>query len=147
MKIGDAQLVFISSVLYPILKTYPTRSPWHGVGGHPQGPKRTLHVILGPPVSGTQLLFHSNHVGPALGKQKTRPDQGHKPLPVDPSTGHLGEESEDTTKVPRGHILRQTQFQCPPCLGGLCQSTWGSYLGSLIPPKLVCTGESVDYRS
>ena len=45
-------------------------------------------MILGPPVSGTQLLFHSNHMGPetALGKQKTWPDQGHKSLPVGVST-------------------------------------------------------------
>jgi hypothetical protein len=27
------------------------------------------------------------------------------------------------------------------------ESTWGSHLGSWIPPRLVCTGESVDYRS
>ena len=32
----------------------------HGVGGHPQGPKKTLHTILGPLLSGTQLLFQSN---------------------------------------------------------------------------------------
>ena len=31
--------------------------------------------------------------------------------------------------------------------GGLCQSTWGSHLGSLIPQTLVCTGENVDYWS
>jgi hypothetical protein len=35
----------------------------------------------------------------------------------------------------------------PHRLGGLCQSTWGSYLGSRIPLRLVCTGESADYRS
>jgi hypothetical protein len=27
------------------------------------------------------------------------------------------------------------------------QNTWGSHLGSWIPLRLVCTGESVDYRS
>jgi hypothetical protein len=44
--------------------------------------------ILGPPVTGTQLLFQSNRVGPetALGKQKKQPDQGHKSLPVSAST-------------------------------------------------------------
>jgi hypothetical protein len=36
-----------------------------GVGGQPQGPERTLHAILGLPVSGTHLLFHSNRTGPA----------------------------------------------------------------------------------
>jgi hypothetical protein len=35
-----------------------------GVARHPQGPQRTLHGILGTLVSGTQLLFQSNHVGP-----------------------------------------------------------------------------------
>jgi hypothetical protein len=52
-----------------------TRLPWAW--------SRTLDTILGPPVSGTQLLFHSNRAGPetALRKQKTRPDQGHKSLP------------------------------------------------------------------
>jgi hypothetical protein len=39
-------------------------------------------------VCGTQLLFQSNRTGPetALGKQKTRPDQGHKSLLVCTST-------------------------------------------------------------
>jgi hypothetical protein len=31
--------------------------------------------------------------------------------------------------------------------GRVCQSTWGSHLGSQIPQRLVCTGESVDYRN
>ena len=63
------------------------------VSRHPQGPERTFHTILGPPVSGTQLMFHSNCTGPetALEKQKTRPDQGHKPLPVGASTGSPGQ--------------------------------------------------------
>jgi hypothetical protein len=30
--------------------------------------------------------------------------------------------------------------------GGLCWSTWGSHHGSQIPQRLVCTGESVNYR-
>jgi hypothetical protein len=51
-----------------------------------------LHAILGPPVSGTQLLFQSNCTGPetALGKQETWPDQGHKFLSVGASTGSPG---------------------------------------------------------
>ena len=49
----------------------------------------TLHTILGPLLSGTQLLLQSNCVGPetALGKQKTQPDQGHISLLVSASTG------------------------------------------------------------
>jgi hypothetical protein len=35
-----------------------------GVGRHTQGPQKTLHVILGPLVSGTPLLFQSNCTGP-----------------------------------------------------------------------------------
>jgi hypothetical protein len=81
-----------------------------------------------------------------------------------PSSQHqhqviLSTESEDTSKVPRGQLLRQTPFQAPdiqapslpeerclPHLGGLCLSTWGSHLGSQIPLRQVCAGESVDYR-
>ena len=37
--------------------------------------------------------------------------------------------------------------RCPSHLGGLCRSTWGSHLVSQIPQRLVCTGESVDYKS
>jgi hypothetical protein len=57
-------------------------------------------------------------------------------------------------------LLKQMPFQapdiwtpslpegrCPPCLGGLCRSIWGNHLGSRIPQRLVCTGESADYRS
>jgi hypothetical protein len=33
------------------------------------------------------------------------------------------------------------------CPGGLWRSTGGSHLGFRIPPRLVCRGESVDYRS
>jgi hypothetical protein len=32
-------------------------------------------------------------------------------------------------------------------MGGLCQNRWGRHLGSWIPLRLVCTGESADYRS
>ena len=123
---------------------------------------RTLHEILGPLVNRTQLLFQSNRAGPetALGKQKTRPDQGHNSLPVGTSTGSPGHRVADTPKIPRGQLLRQTPIRapdirapslpeerCPPFLGGLCHSTWGSHLGSQISQRLVCTGESVDYRS
>jgi hypothetical protein len=34
----------------------------------------------------------------------------------------------------------------PACPEGLCQSTWGSHLGSWIPQRLVCSDESVEYR-
>jgi hypothetical protein len=72
----------------------------------------------------------------------------------------LGAESVDTPKVPRGQLMKQTPFRapdiwtpslpeerCPPHPGGLCRSTCGSHLGSQIPLRLVCAGESVDYRS
>jgi hypothetical protein len=72
----------------------------------------------------------------------------------------LGAELEDTPKVPRGQLLRQILFhapdiwvpslpeeRCPPCPGGLCWSTWGSHLSFWIPLRLVCAGESVEYRS
>jgi hypothetical protein len=129
------------------------------VSRHPQGPERTLHSILRPRVSGTQLLFHSNHAGPetALGKQKTRVTS---PFWLAPAPGHLGEESEDTPKVPRGQLLRQTPFwapdirapslpeeRCPQSPGKFCQRTWRSHLGSWIPLRLVCASESIDYRS
>ena len=34
------------------------------ISRHPQGPQSTLHGTLGPLVSGTQLLFQSNCMGP-----------------------------------------------------------------------------------
>ena len=120
------------------------------------------HTILGPLVSGTKLLFQSNRSGPetALGKQETRPTRVTSPFWSAPARGHLGTELADTPKHPRGQLLRQTLFQapeiqapslpeerCPPCPGGLCRSTWSSHLGSRIPLRLVCAGESVDYRS
>ena len=73
-----------------------------GVARHPQGPQRTLHGILGTLVSGTQLLFQSNHVGPetALGKQETRPDQGHKSFLVCASTGSSGHRVSRHPKGP-----------------------------------------------
>ena len=76
-------------------------------------------------MSGTQLLFHSNRTGPetALGKQKTQPDQGYKSLLVFASMGHLGEELEDTPKVPRGQLLRQTLFRAPDIRHLPCQRT------------------------
>jgi hypothetical protein len=39
------------------------------------------------------------------------------------------------------------ETRCPPCPRGLCQSTWGSCLGCQINQRLVCAGESTDYRS
>jgi hypothetical protein len=49
-------------------------------------------------VSGTQLLFQSNPTGTetALGKQKTRPYQGHKSLPVSTSTRSPWAQSQQT---------------------------------------------------
>ena len=91
----------------------------HGVCRHPQGSQKTLHGILRPLVSGTQLLFQSNHSGPeiALGKQKTRPDQGHKSLLVGSSTGSPWASTWQTS--PRSlqgspHSLRITE-KIAPC--------------------------------
>jgi hypothetical protein len=57
-------------------------------------------------------------------------------------------------------LLGQTLFQapdiqapslpeegCPPLQGGFYRSTWGSHFGSQISQRLVCEGESVDYKS
>ena len=57
-------------------------------------------------------------------------------------------------------LLRQTPFwapdirapslpeeRCLPHPGGLYRSTWESHFGSRIPQRVVCAGESVDYRS
>ena len=52
------------------MKTEPFRSTpspgylGHRVCEHPQGPHRTLHRILRPLVSETQLLLQSNLAGP-----------------------------------------------------------------------------------
>jgi hypothetical protein len=102
-------------------------------------------------MSETQLLFQSNLMRPetALGKQKTQPDQGPNPFQSATEWGHLGAETADTPKVPRGQLLRQNPFSGSrhpgtfPARGEvLCQSTWGSHLGSRIPPRLVsfCDG-------
>jgi hypothetical protein len=68
------------------------------LGGHDEASKKYEVVILGPPVSGTQLLFQSNHAGPetALEKQETPTDQGHKSLPVVASTGTPWARSQQT---------------------------------------------------
>ena len=113
-------------------------------------------------MSGTQLLFQSNYAGPetALGKEKSFLTKVTNPFSSVLALGHLGAESADTPKVPTGQLLRQTLFRapdiwapylpeerCPPHQGGLCWSTWGHHLGSQIPLRLDCAGESVDYRS
>jgi hypothetical protein len=112
-------------------------------------------------VSRTQLQFQSNRTRPEipLRKQKSRPDQGYKSLLVSASTGSPG-LGVGGHKVPRGQLLRQTLFWAPDirapslteerCLlhpGRLCWSTWGHHLGSWIPLRLGCAGESVDYRN
>jgi hypothetical protein len=62
----------IKCTLNQIIPTSPFQSgpaPGHlgrGVGGHPQGPKRTLHVILGPPVSGTHLSVPFQSCGTSI---------------------------------------------------------------------------------
>ena len=61
----------------------------HKLCGWSHGPQRTLHMILGSLVSGTQHQFQSSHVGPepAAGKQKTCLTMGTRPLPVSASSG------------------------------------------------------------
>jgi hypothetical protein len=44
------------------------------------------------------------------------------------------------------NLLCQRRGVCP-AREGLCWSTWGRNLGSQIPLRLVCRGESVEYRS
>jgi hypothetical protein len=65
-------------------------------------------MISGPPVSGTQLLFQSNRVGPetAVEKQETRPDQGHESLLVSASTRLPGRRVGGHPQAPRGQLLR-----------------------------------------
>ena len=100
---------FLCLIRKELLPFWSVPAPGHlerGVGGQPQGLQSTLHGISGPLVSGTQLLFQSNHMGPetALRKQKTQPDQGHKSLPGGALTRltWAGMELADTPKVPRG---------------------------------------------
>jgi hypothetical protein len=87
-----------------------TSSPWARSHWHTQGRQRTLHAIWGPTVSGTQLLFHSSHTGPALLKQKTPPDQGHKSLPVSTCTSSPGHRVRGHPKVPRGQLQGRPHF-------------------------------------
>ena len=72
------------------------------MGGHDEASKKYEVVILGPPVSGTQLLFQSNHAGPetALEKQETRTDQGHKSLPVSTKTWSPGQRVSGNPQDP-----------------------------------------------
>jgi hypothetical protein len=74
------------------------------IARHPQVPKRTLQGILGPLVSGTQLVFQSNHVGPeaALIREAENPAWPGSQVP---SSQHqhrvtLDTESADTPQGP-----------------------------------------------
>jgi hypothetical protein len=79
------------------------------VSGHLQGTHRILQGILGPLVSGTQLLLQSNHAGPetALIREAENPARSGGRVPSGPHQhqGTLGMESEDTRKVPTGHSM------------------------------------------
>ena len=58
---------FLCLIRKELLPFWSVPAPGHlerGVGGQPQGLQSTLHGISGPLVSGTQLLFQSNHMGP-----------------------------------------------------------------------------------
>jgi hypothetical protein len=75
------------------------------VSRHAQGPQSTLHGILEPLVSGTQLLFQSNPTGPetALIREAEKLDwpgsQDTSSRPMHRVT--LGTKLVDTPKVPR----------------------------------------------
>jgi hypothetical protein len=78
----------------------------HRVCGYPQGPHRTIHKILRPLVSGTQLLLQSNRAGPetALIREAENPAWSESQVPSTPRQhwGTLGPESVDTPEVPTG---------------------------------------------
>jgi hypothetical protein len=59
---------------------------------------------------------------------------------------HTASEADPVScsRHPGTFLARGEVSACP---AGLYWSTWGSHLGSWIPPGLVCTGENVDYRS
>ena len=56
---------------------------------------------------------------------------------------HLGKTSFQDPDI---QAPSSPEERCLPHPGGLCQSTWGSNLWNWISQRLVCTGESVDYR-
>ena len=58
----------------------------------------------------------------------------------------LKEIQENTGKQLEA-LKEETQQSLKELQEVFCRSTWGSHLGSWIPQRLVCTGESVDYRS
>jgi hypothetical protein len=82
-----------------------TGSPWVR-SQHPQGPQKTLHMILGPLVSGAQLLFQSNRTGPETALIMEAENQAGPGSQVPSGQCQhrvtLGLESSDTLKVPRG---------------------------------------------
>jgi hypothetical protein len=76
------------------------------VAGHPKGPQRILYGILGPLVSGAQLLFQSNLAGPETALIREAENLAWPGSQV-PSSQHqhqvtLGAKLADTPKVPRG---------------------------------------------
>ena len=132
------------------------------VCGHPQGPLEDSPHDLRTTAewNTTSVPIESHRMGELEGSRKPSLTRVTSPFQSAPAPSNLGKESTDTIKFLRGQLLRQTPFwapdirapslpeeRCPPHPGGLCWSTWGSHLGSRIPPRLVCAGESVDYRS
>ena len=71
-----------------------SRAPGHlgcGVGGHLQDPlEDSPHDLRTTGEWNTTSVPIQSGPETALGKQKTRPDQGHKSLPVGASTGSPG---------------------------------------------------------
>jgi hypothetical protein len=60
---GTVASISSKEELKPHGSTVQIKMGTSGVCRHTQGPHRNLHGILGPLVSGTQLLLQSNHEG------------------------------------------------------------------------------------
>jgi hypothetical protein len=107
---NQTQVLYKSSQALPVGPTpfLSAPAPGHlrcGVGGHPQGTQSTLHGILGPLVSETQLLFQSNLEGPETALIRDAENLNWPGSQVPSSRPKhqvtLGSESADTPKVPR----------------------------------------------
>jgi hypothetical protein len=56
-------------------------------------------------------------------------------------------ESLLSTQAPDIRPLSPSEDRVPPGPGALCLSIGSRHLGSGNPPRVFCTGESVEYRS
>jgi hypothetical protein len=99
-------------ILFPFLRLKHRWAAVHlglRVCGHPQGPHRTLHGILWPLVTGTQLLLQSNHTRPetALIRKAENPAWPGSQVPSvwHQHWGTLDAELADTLKIPKGRSM------------------------------------------